>query len=61
VAKDVTNTSYTKSEIFTIVLYLLGLLVIAILLWKFINPIIALVVTGFVAYVADFRKFIGKK
>ena len=60
-AKITANARYSPTDIFVIVAYLVILLVIAILIWKFVSPILSLIIAGIFAYVIDLRKLIGRK
>lgn len=60
-AKDPTNTKYSLTDILIIIAYLAILLVIAVLIWRFVSPILSIIVAGLIAYVMDIRKLTGRK
>jgi hypothetical protein len=60
-ARDVTKTRYSVTEILIIAAYALILLLIAVLVWKLLGPILAIVISGVIAYIIDLRKLIGRK
>ncbi len=49
-------------DLLIIAAYLVLLLILAVLIWEFISPILAVIISGALAYLLDLRKlFQGKK